>query len=159
MSFFIMRMPEDGLRSSPPVSKHTPLPTRVSFGARSSPQARSMSRAPACWPADRVDRRIILVEEPVADDDAAARAQARSHVLRRPASSAGHILGRRVDEIAGEGDRPGDGLDPGAVGATRPFEHSRAALAPLIAGEGVGAERPASAIRVSDSRPLAPSSA
>jgi hypothetical protein len=34
MSFFMVSMPDAGLMSRPPVSKHTPLPTRVSFGAR-----------------------------------------------------------------------------------------------------------------------------
>jgi len=32
MSFFISPMEAPGLRLSPPVSKHTPLPTSVSFG-------------------------------------------------------------------------------------------------------------------------------
>src|SRR6185437_10670031 len=41
MSFFISFMPLDGFRSSPPVSKHTPLPTSVTFGALGSPQRMS----------------------------------------------------------------------------------------------------------------------
>ena len=54
MSFFISSMPLDGLRSSPPVSKHTPLPTRVRRGPL-LPQLRSISRGgreaarPTAW--------------------------------------------------------------------------------------------------------------
>ena len=44
MSFFIISMPVDALRSSPPVSKHTPLPTSVTFGSLSRPHTRSISR-------------------------------------------------------------------------------------------------------------------
>ena len=44
MSFFISPMEAGGLMSSPPVSKQTPLPTRVTFGASSRPQTRSRSR-------------------------------------------------------------------------------------------------------------------
>ena len=33
MSFFISSMPDAGLMSRPPVSKVTPLPTSVTFGA------------------------------------------------------------------------------------------------------------------------------
>ncbi len=42
MSFFMVSMPEAGLRSSPPLSKHTPLPTRVILGASALPQTRSI---------------------------------------------------------------------------------------------------------------------
>ena len=55
MSFFIIRMPEAGFRSRPPVSKHTPLPTKVTFGALTSPQVMSTSRGtrslarPTAW--------------------------------------------------------------------------------------------------------------
>jgi hypothetical protein len=44
MSFFIISMPLDGLMSSPPESKHTPLPTSVTFGSAGLPQVRSISR-------------------------------------------------------------------------------------------------------------------
>ena len=55
MSFFIIFMPEAVFRSSPPVSKHTPLPTSVTFGASASPQLMSTSRGarvlarPTAW--------------------------------------------------------------------------------------------------------------
>ena len=57
MSFFIISMPLDGLMSSPPVSKHTPLPTSVTLGAAGSPQRRSIRRGarslarPTAWTA------------------------------------------------------------------------------------------------------------
>jgi hypothetical protein len=44
MSFFIQRMPSAGLRSRPPESKHTPLPTSVSRGWRGLPQFSSIKR-------------------------------------------------------------------------------------------------------------------
>ena len=52
MSFFISCMLLAVLRSRPPVSKHTPLPTRVSLGASGSPQTRSITRGgrALAWP-------------------------------------------------------------------------------------------------------------
>ena len=44
MSFFMISMPLDGFRSSPPVSKQTPLPTSVTLGWAGSPQVRSIRR-------------------------------------------------------------------------------------------------------------------
>ena len=146
--------------SSPPVSKHTPLPTSVSFGARSSPQVRSMSRGARGCAADRVDRRIVLGEQRVADDDAAARARTPRHLLhRRRQLGRAHILGRRVDEIAREADPVGNRLDPRAVGRLRPDQPGEAAVARLVAGEGVGAERPAEREPRGGLRRAAPSSA
>ncbi len=55
MSFFMISIAESGLMSSPPVSKHTPLPTSVTFGAAGSPQVRSIRRGaraaarPTAW--------------------------------------------------------------------------------------------------------------
>ena len=81
MSFFISSMLLDGLMSSPPVSKHTPLPTSVSFGAAGSPQVRSIRRGaralarPTAWTAG-----IVLGEQVVADD----RSGSRRRSARRP---------------------------------------------------------------------------
>ena len=44
MSFFMISMALSGLRSSPPVSKHTPLPTSVIFGLFALPQRSSIRR-------------------------------------------------------------------------------------------------------------------
>ena len=55
MSFFMSRIAEDGFISSPPLSKVTPLPTKVTFGWSASPHCRSMSRGasaaarPTAW--------------------------------------------------------------------------------------------------------------
>ena len=55
MSFFMLSMPLDGLMSSPPVSKQTPLPTSVTFGSLSLPQVISIRRGarveplPTAW--------------------------------------------------------------------------------------------------------------
>ena len=55
MSFFIRPIEAGGLMSSPPVSKQTPLPTRVTLGASGRPQVRSSRRggsvaaAPTAW--------------------------------------------------------------------------------------------------------------
>ncbi len=48
ISFFMIFMPEEGLRSRPPLSKQTPLPTRVSLGSVGLPQRRSIRRG-ARW--------------------------------------------------------------------------------------------------------------
>ena len=44
MSFFMFPIAAGGLTSSPPVSKHTPLPTIVTLGADSLPQHMSTTR-------------------------------------------------------------------------------------------------------------------
>ena len=55
MSFFMISIALDGLRSSPPLSKHTPLPTSVTLGSSGSPQESSISRGarteamPTAW--------------------------------------------------------------------------------------------------------------
>ena len=44
MSFFISRMPAEGLMSRPPVSNTTPLPTSATTGCEASPQVISIIR-------------------------------------------------------------------------------------------------------------------
>ncbi len=140
MSFFIFSMPDAGFRSRPPLSKHTPLPTSVSFGrALVAPGEVDEPRRPHAGAADGVDGRVVRGEQPVADDELAVRAQLRRHVLGGLGQlGRAHVLGRRVDEVAGERESRCHGLDPGAVGIGRPFELRRAALAPLVAGEAIG---------------------
>mmetsp|Transcript_24391 Transcript_24391/g.68634 ORF Transcript_24391/g.68634 Transcript_24391/m.68634 type:complete len:218 (-) Transcript_24391:863-1516(-) len=53
MSFFIVSIAAAGLMSRPPVSKQTPLPTSVTFGASSDPQVRSIRRGCCFGPAAR----------------------------------------------------------------------------------------------------------
>ena len=44
MSFFMIRMPPACLRSSPPLSKQTPLPTIATRGSSGLPHSSSISR-------------------------------------------------------------------------------------------------------------------
>ena len=86
MSFFMISMPLDGLRSSPPVSKQTPLPTSVTLGCAGSPQVRSISRGarvearPTAWISGK-----FCSQQIVADDAVELGAEARRELLARPA--------------------------------------------------------------------------
>jgi hypothetical protein len=90
MSFFISAIALEGLMSSPPVSKATPLPTTAISGASASPQRRSMSRGgvaearPTAW-----NHREILLEEVVADDDIDRRAVASGQAARADSMPSG----------------------------------------------------------------------
>ena len=53
-----------------------------------------------------------------------------------------HMLGRRVDQIAGKRDAAYQPLDPAAIGGLGPGEIGKAAPTLLVSGEGVAAERP-----------------
>ena len=112
MSFFMISMALSGLRSSPPVSKHTPLPTSVTLGSPALPQRSSISRGARLrvgGAADGVDQRKVLLEQIVADDRAEFRAvllgeRARGGFeLGRP-----HVVGRRVDQVARQRHALGD---------------------------------------------------
>ena len=48
MSFFMLRMPAAAFRSSPPVSKQTPLPHSTICGCAASPQLSSIRRGARC---------------------------------------------------------------------------------------------------------------
>ena len=130
-------MPAAGLRSRPPLSKQTPLPTRVSFGRSSSPQTRSISRgAMAARAADGMDRRIVLRQQIVARDGRDPRPVAAAELADggfeplRP-----HIVRRRVDEVAHQRVRL-DGRQGGVPVRLRgPDEAGMAA--PAAAGIGV----------------------
>jgi hypothetical protein len=64
MSFFIMRMPSAGLRSRPPVSKHTPLPmTGYARRAGVAPFQREQARRARRGAADRVDRGEVALQQ------------------------------------------------------------------------------------------------
>ena len=121
MSFFISSMPLDGLMSRPPVSKQTPLPTSVTLGASLSPQTMSISRGasaearPTAWIIGK-----FCVEELVALDHrdlglVLCRKAAHGLLQRiRP-----HVVGRRVDQVAGQEDAVANTLDARRVGAFR----------------------------------------
>ena len=122
MSFFMLSMPDAGLRSRPPVSKHTPLPTSVTLGSLSLPQVRSISRGarvlarPTAWiigkfcfsrssPTDDLDLGAVLLGELLR----------RGRELDRP-----HVGRRRGDEIARQADRFDHRRRARLVGALRP---------------------------------------
>src|SRR5665213_668828 len=98
ISFFMVSMPAEFFRSSPPLSKHTPLPTSVSFGAPGTPHG--------------VDQRKILFQKFVAENDGKLCAM----LLRQIACGCGkffrsHIIGWRVDEVARQEHALGDARD------------------------------------------------
>ena len=94
-----------GLMSSPPVSKQTPLPTSVTFGAPASPQRRSSRRGGRSRRrADRLDHREIRGAERLARDHVTCAAPCGGQVgrpgelggpCRGPACRSGRGRGRR----------------------------------------------------------------
>ena len=145
MSFFMISMPLVGLMSSPPVSKHTPLPTSVTFGCVASPQRELDQPRRACvgGAADRVDQRKVLLQQIVADDarnfapccSASARAAASSSA--GPMSLAGVLMRSRASVTASADAAQLVAVD--AVRAAPGCTSVRLRLA--VAGEAVGAER------------------
>jgi hypothetical protein len=106
MSFFISFMPASLLRSSPPVSKHTPLPTSGDPGRVGvAPGEVDQPRRPRAARADGMDQRIVLAQL-VAFDDAHAHVVAlgerlgRRGELGRPMSSAGVLTRSRTSDAA-----------------------------------------------------------
>jgi hypothetical protein len=103
MSFFISPIDAPGLRFSPPVSKHTPLPTRVRSGP-SLPHVMSIRRGasslarPTVWMSGR-----LAVQQAFAMDAGDRRAemqpQDRAPPFQLPRA---HVLGGRVDQVAGQ---------------------------------------------------------
>ena len=119
MSFFMISMPLDGLMSRPPVSKHTPLPTSVIFGSAGLPQAKSIRRGaradarPTAWISGKfsASRSSPTIERALAPWRVGERARGFLQ-LGRP-----EIVGRRVDEVAGERHALDDAREVVAVDA------------------------------------------
>ena len=88
--------------SSPPVSKQTPLPTSVTFGASARPQARSSSRggsaaaAPTASIIGRFAARSAAAPRVTAHRRAVPRAERDEGRLQRLRP---HVAGRRVDQV------------------------------------------------------------
>jgi hypothetical protein len=107
MSFFIRPIEAPGLMLSPPVSKHTPLPTSVTFGASEGPQTSSTSRGsaaaarPTAWiigkPASSRPAPVTEVT-PAWNGSASARTAASS--AAGPMSAAGVLTRSWVSAIA-----------------------------------------------------------
>ncbi len=144
MSFFISSMPASGLMFSPPVSKVTPLPTRVTAGASAAPQVNSTSRG-GWWPACPT---AWISGKPTSRS-------APDHLRERRAIPFGQLPGRgrqslraevvggRVDEVAAKRDRSSDSLDARGIHiawGAQPWRLGRRRL--FIPGEPVDGERP-----------------
>ena len=145
MSFFMISMALSGLRSSPPVSKHTPLPTSVTLGSPALPQRSSISRGaragsaarPTAWMSGKFcfSRSSPTMERNFAPCClASARAAASS-------SAGPHVVGRRVDQIAGQRHALGDARQIVAIDAVGQHQPHRLVLGLAVAREAVGAER------------------
>ena len=142
MSFFMLRMPSAGLRSRPPVSKHTPLPTMATCGCASSPQRSSIRRGarwlarPTAWIAGKL---WVSRSSPLIDFD--LRAEALGQFAGDLFELVGpHVLGRRVDQVAHAHAR-GE-LGEGFVVALH-LQQRRLAQRLLVAVEAVAAQAPA----------------
>ena len=103
MSFFISSMPLSGLMSSPPVSKQTPLPTSVTFGAAAAPQVKSTRRGasaaalPTAWISGKVRAPAVLAAHDPRLGAVALGERERRRFERRRSD----VVGGRVDEVAG----------------------------------------------------------
>ena len=145
MSFFISAMALPGLMSRPPVSKQMPLPTMVTFGARSEPQRRSISRGarslalPTAWIMGKLSESrlepsvtlmVALCSAPI------SRAAVSSSA--GPRSFAGMLIRSRPKE-----QRLGKRLNARAVDAVRQHEPLRLGVVlRLVAAEAIGAGEP-----------------
>ena len=142
MSFFISSMAVSGLMSSPPLSKHTPLPTSVTLGAAGSPQVMSIRRGgraaarPTAW--IRGKFRASRSSPTVTREAGAVARRERGRGVGEFAGA--HVVGGRVDEVAGEIDCLDDARQVGAVRLLRQLEaHFVGGLA--VADESIGPER------------------
>ena len=147
MSFFISPIEAGGLMSSPPVSKQTPLPTSVTFGASARPQVRSSSRGGS----DAAAPTASIIGRFAARSAAAPRVTRATAPCRAGERHEGrlerlgpHVAGRRVDQRLRQrrarrrSARPGPRRRPAGRPARR-----RGRLALAVALEAVLAEEPA----------------
>ena len=146
MSFFIRPIDDAGLMSSPPVSKQTPLPTSVTFGASSRPQTRSRSRgasAAAAPTASIIGRfaarsaaapRVTVTAAPWAAPSATKAASSASGPMSRAGVSMSSWAKAR---------RLGDGGDAGEVDAVGADELGHGRPCPRGSGR-TGSRRAAS---------------
>ncbi len=107
ISFFIINMPAAPLRSRPPVSKQTPLPTSVTFGSPVRPHFRSMRRGarldarPTAWIAGKFffsrSSPTMTLQLPL---NRRASFLAASASSSGPMSAAGVLIRSRVRKVA-----------------------------------------------------------
>ena len=145
MSFFMISMALSGLRSSPPVSKQTPLPTSVTLGSVALPQRSSISRGarvlsaarPTAWISGKFcfSRSSPTIERTFAPCCFGKRTRGGFELGRA------HVVGRRVDEIARERHAFGDAREVVAIDAVGQHEPHVLVLRLAVAREAVRAER------------------
>ena len=151
MSFFIQRMPAEGLRSRPPVSNATPLPTSTSMGApsprRPGPGELDHPRRPV-WgggAADRVDGGVAGLQQRLARHARHLGAVAGGDGAHGGLDLGGaHGVGGSVHEVA----RQGAGLGEAArlVQHRGRDEQAGRRLGPVgLGGVGPGLEAPEAA--------------
>ena len=145
MSFFMISMALSGLRSSPPVSKHTPLPTSVTLGSPALPQRSSISRGarlasaarPTAWISGKfcLSRSSPTIERNFAPCCLASALRGGFELGRA------HVVGRRVDEVARQRHALGDARKLVAIDAVGQHQLHRLVLRLAVAREAIGAER------------------
>ena len=133
MSFFMLSMPASVLMSRPPVSKHTPLPTSVTFGSPSLPQVMSISRGARRAGADRGDQRELLGERVASGDFHGCAMLLGERAGGVFQLGRAHVVGRRVDEIARQRHAFDDAGEVVAVDAVR-HHQPHIAFAPCGSG-------------------------
>ena len=145
MSFFIISMALSGLRSSPPVSKHTPLPTSVTLGSPGFAPAQldqpRRARASAARPTAWISGKFCLSRS-----SPTMRAEFRAVLLGERAGGGfelgrAHVVGRRVDEVARQRHALGDARELLAIDAVRQHQPHRLVLRLAVAREAICAER------------------
>ena len=140
ISFFIRLMAASGLMLSPPVSKVTPLPTRVTFGRiRPAPAQVDETRRTRRGPAHGMDHGQVFREQrlPLHDMNPGTKAPPEPfHGIRNLSRAA--IIGRRVDQIPPQRDRLDD-PQHGLMIEFRRYQQTRLfTLAAAIARETIG---------------------
>lgn len=89
-----------------------------------------------------MDQREILLQQIVADDGADVGVMLRGNRARRVLELAGtHVVRRRVDQVAHQGDRLDHALQFLAIEALRRIELDVAAVRLVVAREAIAAER------------------
>ena len=120
MSFFISSIPAGALMSSPPVSKHTPLPTSVTRGAPGRANRKSIKRGERGLPRPTaaINGNCCSSTAPLADIDGAALLGCQvgrdTGQFLRP-----HVVGWCVDQVARQLLRCDGRRQPGAIRAGR----------------------------------------
>ena len=134
MSFFISPIEAGGLMSRPPVSKQTPLPTSVTFGAPvAAPAQIEQPRRLGGGGAHRLDHRQVRRPERRGAADhrrlgAVPRRQRHEGGLERLGA---HVARRRVDQRLRQRRAAGDALEPRGIDAVRTDQLGAAAALPL----------------------------